>query len=132
MQKSPSGSLCPYYFQGGELHPLKYGGFHGDEARLLAVMQAEEAFILRSARAHNRRIWIDLYETRLTGGVLDALAAHIQHIEGKIGRLCLVGCGVASRWRFKRRMARLNRPLAARVRFFADPEAAKHWLVREA
>lgn len=132
MPKSPSGSLCPYYFGGGELHPLKYGGYHRDAARLLAVMQAEEAFILHSAGTNNRRIWIDLYETRLTGAVLDALAAHLQRIEGKIGRLCLVGCDVCSRWRFRRRMARLNRALAGRIRFFADPEAAKRWLIHEA
>jgi hypothetical protein len=27
MSGSPGGSLCPYYYKGGELHPLKYGSY---------------------------------------------------------------------------------------------------------
>jgi hypothetical protein len=29
--KSPSGSLCPYYYMGSELHPLHYGSYFDDK-----------------------------------------------------------------------------------------------------
>ena len=49
LRKSPSGSLCPYYYMGGELHPLKYGSYFDKKEELLSVMKAEEEFILKSA-----------------------------------------------------------------------------------
>jgi hypothetical protein len=66
LDKSPSGSACPYYFMGGELHPLKYGSYFENKEKLFAVIKAEEDFILKSSGQNNRRIWIDLYETKLT------------------------------------------------------------------
>jgi hypothetical protein len=127
--QSPSGSACPYYFMGGELHPLKYGSFFSDGERLLEVMKAEEAFILRSPGAHNRRIWIDLYETRLDGEAARALAAHMQAIEPKILKLCFVGCSFLGAVRLRRAMAALGLAVAKNARFFRDPEEAKKWLV---
>lgn len=129
--KSPSGSACPYYFMGGELHPLKYGSFHSDRERLLSVMKAEEEFILRSPGQRNRRIWIDLYETRLDGEAARALAAHIQAIESKILKLCFVGCSTFGAVRLRRRMAALGLAVAKNARFFRDPEEAKRWLTKE-
>lgn len=96
-RKSPSGSLAPYYYMGGELYPLKYGSFFADKARLLSVMQAEEAFILQSPGKHNRRVWIDLYETHMDGDMICALAEHIGSISEKILKLGLVGCSFISR-----------------------------------
>lgn len=127
--KSPSGSACPYYFMGGELHPLKYGSFFKDRERLLSVMKAEEEFILRSPGEKNRRIWIDLYETRLDGEAARAFAAHLQAIEHKILRLCFVGCSTFGAVLLRRRMAALGLTVAKNVRFFRDPEEAKKWLM---
>lgn len=127
--KSPSGSACPYYFMGGELHPLKYGSFFSDRERLFSVMKAEEEFILRSPGQRNRRIWIDLYETRLDGEAARALAAHLQAIESKVLKLCFVGCSAFGAVRLRRRMAALGLVVAKNARFFRDPEEAKRWLV---
>jgi len=60
LNKSPSGSICPYYYMGGELHPLKYGSYCCDKEKLFTVIKAEEDFILKSSGQNNRRIWIDL------------------------------------------------------------------------
>ena len=38
---SPGGSTFPYYYKGGEIHCLKFGGFLADEEALLTVMHAE-------------------------------------------------------------------------------------------
>jgi hypothetical protein len=127
--KSPSGSACPYYFMGGELHPLKYGSFFSDREQLLSVMKAEEAFVLRSPGQHNRRIWIDLYETRLDGEAVRALAAHLRAIEPKILKLCFVGCSFLGAFRLRRQMAALGLEARKNARFFRDPEEAKRWLV---
>jgi hypothetical protein len=127
--QSPSGSVCPYYFMGGELHPLKYGSFFSDRERLFEVMKAEEAFILRSPGQHSRRIWIDLYETRLDGEAARALAAHLQAIEHKIQKLCFVGCSFFGAARLRRWMAALGLDAAKNARFFRDPEEAKRWLI---
>ena len=127
--KSPSGSACPYYYMGGELHPLKYGSFFSDRERLLSIMKAEEEFILRSPGQKNRRIWIDLYETRLDGEIARALAAHLKAIEPKIQKLCFVGCSFLGALRLRRRMAALKLDAAKNARFFRDPEEAKRWLV---
>ena len=127
--QSPSGSVCPYYFMGGELHPLKYGSYFSDRGKLLAVMKAEEEFILRSPGQKNRRIWIDLYETRLDRAAVRALAAHLQAIEPKILKLCFVGGSFFGAVRLRRRMTALGLAAAKNARFFRDPEEAKRWLV---
>mgnify|MGYP006932493046 CR=1 FL=1 len=69
LTKSPSGSLCPYYYKGGELHLLHYGSYHDDFERLSSIMNAEEEFILKSHGG--RKIWIDLYETQRTGWLVN-------------------------------------------------------------
>ena len=127
--QSPSGSVCPYYFMGGELHPLKYGSYFSDQEKLLAVMKAEEEFIQRSPGQKNRRIWIDLYETRLDGEAARALAAHLLAIESKILKLCFVGCSFFGAIRLRRQMAALGLAAWKNARFFRDPEEAKRWLV---
>ena len=129
--KSPSGSTCPYYFMGGELHPLKYGSCFSDMERLCGLIEAEQEFILRQPGSAGRRIWVDLYETRLNGAAIGALARHVQAIEPKICRLCFVGCSRVSRWRLSRRLRKLGLGIAGSVRFFSDPEKAKKWLVGE-
>ncbi len=131
LAKSPSGSACPYYYMGGELHPLKYGSFFSDREGLIRVMEAEQAFILASPGLHNRRIWIDLYETRLDAGVARALSEHLQMIEQKIQKLCFVCCSTLGALRLRRRMRALKLNIACQARFFKDPEEAKRWLIGE-
>ena len=131
MNKSPSGSLCPYYYKGGELHPLKYGSYFADKNKLFAVMKAEEAFILKSSGQRNRRIWIDLYETELDEEVMDALVSHIRAIRHKIFKLCFAGCSLWDQRRIKRKITLYDAEFAAQIRFFSDPEKAKQWLVNE-
>ena len=129
--KSPSGSVCPYYFMNGELHPLKYGSCFSDRAKLLHLMDLEQAFILKQPGTNYRRIWIDLYETRLDGSAIRALASHVQAIERTIARLCFVGCSPVNRWRIRRQMKKLDLRIAGAVKFFSDPEDAKKWLIGE-
>lgn len=129
--KSPSGSACPYFFMNGELHPLKYGSFHADKDKLFRVMRAEEEFILKQPGQNDRRIWIDLYETKLDGEAARALARHVQAIQHKIRKLCFVGCSFLGAWRVRKQLARICPDLAKRIRFFSDPEMAKKWLIGE-
>ena len=129
LNKSPSGSLCPYYYKGGELHPLKYGSCFNSRSKLFEVMKAEEAFILKSPERHNRRIWVDLYETKLDDAVINALAAHIKAIQEKILRLCFVGCSPFSARKINKQIVMNQIDIPEPIRFFADPEQAKEWLV---
>jgi hypothetical protein len=115
---------------GGELHPLKYGSFHKDTNRLFAVIDAEEEFVLNSPGQHNRRIWIDLYETRLSNDVIAKLVSHLITISPKIFKLCLVGCSFLSKHKIIRQMKKQGLEIAPQVRFYSDPEVAKQWLVR--
>lgn len=131
MSKSPSGSLCPYYYMGGELHPLKYGSFFTDKNRLLEVMKAEEKFVLASSGQYNRRIWIDLYETQLDDEVINALVLHIKAIRQKIFKLCLVGCSFSDKRKIKTQLTRNQIDIAEQSKYFSDPEKAKQWLVGE-
>lgn len=131
LKRSPSGSICPYYYMGGELQPLKYGSCFSDKNKLFQVIKAEEDFILRSSGQHNRRVWIDLYETKLDDEVISALALHIKMIEPKVFRLCLVGCPLLARYKVKKKLTELHSALAQQIRFFSDPEKAKQWLVGE-
>lgn len=125
IQKSPSGSYCPYYYKGGELQPLHYGSFHSDFERLSEIMDAEEEFILKSHGG--RKVWIDLYETDKTDAFYEKLTTHLCAIAHKIHKLALCGC--------KRREQRIiNKMLVQKgcglvIRYFDDPEIAKDWLV---
>ena len=114
---------------GGELHPLKYGSYYRNRDKLFAVIKAEEDFILQSSGQHNRRIWIDLYETTLDNEVIDKLVIHIKAIRPKIFKLCLVGCSFFGKRKIKKRLMDYNVDIAEQVRFFSDPEEAKQWLV---
>lgn len=53
LNRSPSGSICPYYYMDGELHHLKYGSYFKDKEKLFAVINAEEDFILKSPGQKN-------------------------------------------------------------------------------
>ena len=127
--KSPSGSLCPYYFMGGELHPLHYGSYFNNKKELFAIIKAEEDFILASSGNNNRRIWIDLYETVIDNEVVDVLVDHFKAIRHKILKLCLVGCSSKDREKIKSKMRQQNMDLLDQTQYFSDPEEAKQWLI---
>jgi anti-anti-sigma regulatory factor len=129
LKKSPSGSLCPYYFMGGELHPLKYGSYFDKKEKLFSVIKAEEEFILKSSGQNNRRIWIDLYETNLDDDIIEALVLHLQAVRHKIYNLCLVGCSSKSERKIKKKMKQYGMDLYAATKYFSDPEIAKQWLI---
>ena len=129
LTKSPSGSVCPYYYMGGELHPLKYGSYFDDKISLFNVMKAEQEFILKSSGTNNRQIWIDLYETTIDDKVIIALAAHIRAIRHKIFKLCFVGCSNADKRHIIKAFKKDNIDIASQIKFFSDPEEAKQWLV---
>jgi hypothetical protein len=129
IQKSPGGSIFPYPYKGGELFGLHFGSFHNDEDRLLALLKAEEQFMV-GARCH-LPVWMDLYETRLSDRVLTALAESIDRLQSHITRLALVGCSTRDQRRFRRVMQKLGNGFPGPLRFFDDPEKAKSWLVGE-
>ena len=131
LNKSPSGSLCPYYYMGGELHPLKYGSYFNDKESLLSIMKAEEDFILNSSGRNNRLIWIDLYETDLDDNIIDTFVIHLQTISHKIFKLCLVGCSVKNKRKISNCMKTKGFDLAEQVKYFKDAEEAKQWLIGE-
>ena len=126
---SPSGSTSPYYYKGGEIHCFKFGSFHADEEALLAVMRAEEEFISRPNR--ELRIWVDLYETRLTDSILVELMRSVTRAHDHIIKLALVGCSLKTRWRLRFLGWKLGVGFTVPIRYFDDPEIAKTWLVGE-
>lgn len=125
LAKSPSGSLCPYYYKGGELHPLHYGSYHNNTDKLIETVLAEEEFILSSNGG--RKIWVDLYETCLDKKLCEFLANHFVAIGHKTAKLALVGCTLKARLIFNKMLR--QKGYAARPRYFMDPEIAKDWLV---
>jgi hypothetical protein len=129
LQKSPGGSIFPYYYKGGALFGLHYGSFFNDEVGLLARMRAEEQFITNSVR--ETPLWIDFYETKLTDTILIEFSSSILRLQSHITKLGIVGCS----FRDKRRIMKLGKKSGSEfpmpLRFFSDPEEAKTWLVSE-
>ena len=128
-EKSPGGSIYPYYYKGGQLFGLHYGSFHADEAGLLARMKAEEQFMDRPNRLFP--LWIDLYETKLTDTILLELLESLIRLRKHIIKLAIVGCSTWDRWRLARLAKRHGLALPTPLRFFDDPEVAKTWLVSD-
>lgn len=131
LKKSPSGSLCPYYFMGGELHPLKYGSYHNDKQRLFEIIDLEQEFILASSGTNNRLIWVDLYETKIDNEVIDYLITHLESIKHKINKICLVGCKLPVQIKIKNQLKNKDIELYNKIKYFDDPEKSKYWLVNK-
>jgi hypothetical protein len=129
LQKSPGGSAYPYYFKGGTLLGLHYGSFFKDEAALLLRMRAEEQFIIDSVR--QSPLWIDFYQTRLTGNILLQFSNSILRLQKHITKMAIVGCTFWDKRRLMNSLKRSGREFPMPVRFFSDPEQAKTWLVSE-
>jgi hypothetical protein len=126
VKHSPGGSLFPYYYKNGEIHCLKYGGFHADEAGLFALMHAEEEFIAKQGRLY---IWVDFYETKLTSRVLAEFIESTHRQEKHIAKLAPVGFSFRYRWRFRYLKEKSGYEFPFPVQFYSDPEEAKTWLV---
>jgi len=127
MRKSPGGSTFPYYYKGGELHCLHFGSFFADETSLFARIGAEREFVLRNIA--RMPVWVDLYETELTGRVPAELAAMIRAVGGRITKLAIVGCPARRRRRLSKAFAKEGVGTGPPLRYFDDPEVAKSWLV---
>jgi hypothetical protein len=128
-QRSPGGSIFPYYYKGGELFGVHYGSFFADEEGLLARMKAEEEFIAKA----NRRLplWVDFYETILTDKILIEFSASIIRLQSRIPKLALVGCSFKDKRRFRKLGEKSGIEFPMPMMFFSDPEDAKTWLVSE-
>ncbi len=122
--------MFPYYYKGGQLFGLHFGSFSENEDGLIALMRAEAEFL--TGQSHGvSGIWIDFYETKLTERVLEEFMAYLVRVRGRILKLAIVGCSVVNRWRI-RRLVRGTEALGdLPLRFYADPEQAKTWLVRD-
>jgi len=129
LQKSPGGSVYPYYYKGGTLLGLHYGSFFKDEEALLARMWAEEQFITNSVR--QTPLWIDFYETKLTDRILDEFSSSMLRLQKHLTRLAIVGCSFWDKRRLMKLFKKSVREFPMPVRFFRDPEQAKTWLVSE-
>ncbi len=129
LRKSPAGSIFPYYYKGGELLGLHYGGFFADEGGLLKRMQGEEEFITTTIRS--TPVWIDFYETKLTDKIMLEFTGSILRLQRHITRLAIVGCSFRDKVRLNKLIKKTGFGFPMPVRFFNDPEAAKTWLVSE-
>ena len=127
--KSPSGSTCPYYYMGNELHPLHYGSYFNDKKNLFKIIKEEEEFILKSSGINNRLIWIDLYETTLDDEVINFLIEHFCTINHKILKLCLIGCSSKTQKKITSEIKKKDINLVNKVKYFSEPEKGKMWLV---
>jgi hypothetical protein len=126
-QKSPGGSLFPYYYKGGEIHCLKYGGFLANADALFALMKAEEDFIIKTNRP--LRVWVDFYETNRTDRVLIQFVESIRHLSNYMIKLAVAGFSFSDRIRLRKFAKKSGVKFSMPVKFFNDPEDAKTWLI---
>ena len=129
LKKSPGGAYFPYPYKGGELFGLHLGSFGTDEAGVIARIKAEETFFTQQNRSIG--LWIDFYQTKLTGQVIDEFIVMVKHIRHRILKLGLVGCSPIDRWRINKRLKQALDLSTMPVKYFNDPEDAKTWLVTE-
>lgn len=74
---------------------------------------------------------MDFYETKLTNGVLKELVELLKQIHLKTTKLGIVGCPLFAQWRINRMIKKTGILSSLPVKYFADPEEAKTWLVSE-
>ena len=128
LKKSPSGALSPYYYKGGYFHGIHYGSYGDNTSPLFAMMEQEEAFLLKSPE--HRRIMIDLYETTLTDAVLDRLIRHLDTISDRIIKLA-IATDKASLRLLRRALKKAALPDSGRFYLCTDMEEGKTWLVSD-
>ncbi|MBH5317663.1 hypothetical protein I6N90_07595 [Paenibacillus sp. GSMTC-2017] len=114
--------------KGGEVHCLKYGSFFKEHIRLFETMKAEEAFIKQTNKS--LRIWIDLYDTKITREVLVELVESLNRIGKHIHKLTIVGLNFRTKWMLNSLIKKHDYHYLS-IAYFVDPEDAKTWLVNE-
>jgi hypothetical protein len=128
-QRSPGGSIFPYYYKNGELFGMHLGSYFSDADKLIAMMKAEEAFFIKQNRQMG--VWVDFYQTKLSDRVIEEFIEFLKHINHKISKLGIVGCSAMARWKINRLIKKTNLLSSLPVKYFDDPEVAKTWLVSE-
>jgi hypothetical protein len=126
-KKSPGGAMFPYYYKNGELFGAHYESFEKRENDLLALMSAEEEFMIK--QNHPLPYWVNFYGTRLTNTVSVEFMQSMNRLHRYIPKLAIVGCSTIEKWRMEKARKKVN--AAMTVRYFIDPEEAKSWLVGE-
>jgi len=129
-KQSQGGSIFPYYYKGGELLGLHLGSFGADEDGVIARIKAEDVFFIEQNKSI--AVWMDFYQTKLTGRVMGELIEMIKHISQHTIKLGLVGCSFLAQRKIKQLLKEAGVLPALPVKFFDDPEVAKTWLVSEA
>lgn len=127
--KSPGGSIFPYFYKNGELHCLKYGSFYEYEEALVQLMKKEEEFLLGQPK--RLPVWVDLYKTKLSPQVLEALLGNLDTLQSRILRLALVGMSFGDKRKWERLLRDRGNGFSFAIRHYSDPEEAKTWLVGE-
>lgn len=127
--KSPGGSIFPYFYKNGELHCLKYGSFYEHEETLIRLMKEEEMFLLNQPK--RLPVWVDLYKTKLSPQVLEALLNNLDTLQNRILRLALVGMSFGDKRKWERLLKDRGTGFTFTIRHYSDPEEAKTWLVGE-
>lgn len=127
--KSPGGSIFPYFYKNGELHCLKYGSFYEQEEALIRLMKEEEVFLLNQPK--RLPVWVDMYKTKLSPQVLEALLNNLDTLQSRILRLALVGMSFGDKRKWDRLLKDREAGLPFTIRHYSDPEEAKTWLVGE-
>lgn len=128
-QKSPGGSLFPYYYKNGELFGLHLGSFFSDEDGAIDLMKTEAAFLTQQHRQLG--LWVDFYDTKLTNRVVREFIEMIEQMRPKITKLGIVGASLTAQWKINRLIRKTDILSSLPVRYFEDPEDAKNWLVSE-
>jgi len=80
---------------------------------------------LASAGQNNRRIWVDLYQTKVDAEVVAALAAHIAAIHCKTYKRCFVGCPPAARGGLRCAIVQNLQGLELPLQAFTAPKRSK-------
>jgi hypothetical protein len=129
IERSPGGSLFPYYYKDGELFCLHFGSYHSNEEGVIAMMKAEEDYL--NAKHRPMDIWVDLYETKLSDRVIRQLVEMLTHTSAYTLKLGFVGCSSIARWKINKQIRKFSQLSSLPVKYFDDPEDAKTWLVSE-
>lgn len=127
--QSPSGATFPYYYKGGELFGMHLGDYARDEDGVIAMMHAEEQFLLVQRRRMG--CWLDLCHTRLSDHVIAELVEMIDHLRPYLSKVALAGCSWRARWKINRLVAKKVWAKSLPLKYYEDPEVAKTWLVSE-
>jgi hypothetical protein len=129
MPVSPSGANFPYYYKGGELSGLHLESYSSDEDGVIAMMKAEQEFFIKQNRKMS--LWINFYGTNLTDRVLGEFVEYILHINHRVSKLGIVGCSFRGKWKLNKLIGKAEQLSTLPIKYFANPEEAKTWLVSE-